>query len=228
MIEREPQLTIQNSPFKISLSRSVIETAPRQILHQGLGVAASIYLVEIENQKIAIKDFAATPLLFKNAIAPYLIHRETRALQKLQGVSGVPQFYGKIDRFAFALEYVEGKPISELAPDELNQEIFDRVQQAIDGIHERQISHGDLKRRTNFIVTPQGRVFVVDYASAVIGGRWWRPLTNWIQRQMVEIDNKAVAKIKKLGAPDLMTQREWDLLNQPTSLEKWARKLLKR
>jgi hypothetical protein len=71
-------------------------------------------------------------------------------------------------------------------------------------------------------------VIVVDYASAVIGGRWWRPVTNWIQQQMAQIDNKAVAKIKKLGAPDLMTQQEWDLLNQPTSLEKWAKKLLKR
>jgi hypothetical protein len=45
---------------------------------------------------------------------------------------------------------------------------------------------------------------------------------------MAQIDNKAVAKIKKLGAPDLMTQQEWELLNQPTSLEKWAKKLLKR
>lgn len=221
MIEEEPALSTP-------LSRSIIEAAPRQILHQGHGVGASIYLVEIEKQKIAVKDFMATPLFFRNIIAPYLVHRETRALQQLQGVSGVPRFYGKVDRFAFALEYVEGKPISELAPDELNEEIFARVQQAIDGIHERQISHGDLKRRTNFIVTEQGRVVVVDYASAVIGGRWWRPVTNWIQKQMAEIDNKAVAKIKKLGAPDLMTQREWDLLNQPTSLEKWARKLLKR
>jgi predicted Ser/Thr protein kinase len=228
MIEEEPQLTIHTLKLKTPLSRSIIESAPRQIVHQGHGVGASIYLIEMEGRKIAIKDFYNTPLLFKNLIAPYLIHRETRALQRLQGVRGVPEFYGRLDRFAFALEYVEGKPISELAPEELTQDIFVQVQQAIDGIHERHVSHGDLKRRTNFIVTPDGRVIVVDYASAVIGGRWWRPVTNWIQQQMAQIDNKAVAKIKKLGAPDLMTQQEWELLNQPTSLEKWAKKLLKR
>jgi len=228
MIEEEPQLTIHTLNLKTPLSRSIIESAPRKILHQGGGVGASIFLIETEGRKIAIKDFYNTPLLFKNLIAPYLIHREIRALQRLQGVTGVPQFYGRLDRFAFALEYVEGKPISELAAEELTQEIFDQVQQAIDGIHERHVSHGDLKRRTNFIVMPDSRVIVVDYASAVIGGRWWRPVTNWIQLQMAQIDNKAVAKIKKLGAPDLMTQQEWDLLNQPTSLEKWAKKLLKR
>lgn len=228
MIEEEPQLNIPHSTLNLTLSRSIIQAARHQILHRGQGVGASIYLIEIDGKQIAIKDFYDTPLLFKNLIAPYLIHREARALQILQGVSGVPEFYGKIDRFAFALEYVEGKPISELASEQLNEEIFSRIQQAIDDIHERHVSHGDLKRRTNFIVTSQGQVVVVDYASAVIGGRWWRPVTNWIQHQMAQIDNKAVAKIKKLGAPDLMTQSEWDLLNQPTSLEKWARKLLKR
>jgi len=228
MIEEEPQLNIQHLKLKSPLSRSIIESAPRKILHQGHGVGASIYVIEVDGQPIAVKDFYHVPLLFKNLIAPYLIHRETRALQRLQGVTGVPQFYGRLDRFAFALEFVEGKPISELAAEELTQEIFAQVQQAIDGIHERHVSHGDLKRRTNFIVTPDGRVVVVDYASAVIGGRWWRPVTNWVQLQMAQIDNKAVAKIKKLGAPDLMTQQEWDLLNQPTSLEKWVKKLLKR
>lgn len=209
-------------------SRSALQSAPRQLLHQGHGVAASIYGVEMEGQQIVIKDFAATPPLFRIFIAPYLIHRETRALQRLQGVAGVPKLYGKVNRLAFALEYIDGKPISELAPEEFNEEIFANVQQVIDGIHERQVSHGDLKRRTNFIVTSQDRVVIVDYASAVIGGRWWRPITNWVQRQMAEIDNKAIAKIKKLGAPHLMTQQEWDLLNQPTALERWAKKLLKR
>jgi predicted Ser/Thr protein kinase len=198
------------------------------MLHQGHGVAASIYLVEIDGQKAVIKDFSATPFFFKNIIAPYLVRRETQALRALQGVPGVPRFYGKIDRRSFALEYIDGKPISELAPDELNEEIFARVQQVIDCIHERQVAHGDLKRRTNFMVTARKEVVIVDYASAVIGGHWWRPVTNWVQRQIAEIDNKAVAKIKKLGAPDLMTPQDWDLLYRPTSLEKWARKVLKR
>lgn len=228
MINEELQLDSGHWALDTQLSRSGIESATRQVLHQGHGVGASIYRVEMRGQQFAIKDFANTPPLFRTVIAPYLLRRETRALQRLQGVSGVPKFYGKIDRLAFALEYVEGKPISELAPGELTQGICARVQQAIDGIHERQVSHGDLKRRTNFLITPDNHVVIVDYASAVIGGRWWRPVTNWVQQQMEQIDNKAVAKIKKLGAPNLLTQQEWNLVNKPTTLEKWVKKLLKR
>lgn len=210
------------------LCRSMLPASTQRVLHQGKGIQSSVYLVEVEGQKAVVKDYAGTSWYFRAFVAPYLVWRETRALRVLQGVTGVPQFYGKIDHHAFALEYIEGKPISELAQDELNEEIFLRVQQAIDGIHQRHVAHGDLKRRTNFMVTVQGKVIIVDYASAVIGGCWWRPFTNWVQRQMAQIDNKAVAKIKKLGAPMLMTEKEWDLLNRPTPLEKWARKLLKK
>lgn len=198
-----------------------------RVLQQGRGVQCSIYLVE-EGQKAVIKDYAGTPPFFRNVIAPYLVRREVRALETLQGVPGVPRFYGKIDRHAFAIEYIEGLPISELDETALNAELLERVQQVIDGIHARQVAHGDLKRRTNFLVNSQQQVVVIDYASAVIGKHWWRPVTNWVQKQMVEIDNKAVAKIKKLGAPAQMTEQDWELLNRPTSLEKWARKLLRR
>jgi len=200
----------------------------RRVLHQGQGVQCTIYLTERDGRQVAVKDYSATPWFFRTFIAPYLIRRETRALRVLQGIPGVPQLWVRVGRLAFALEYVEGKPISEIAPDQLDNALLQRVQQTIDAIHARQVSHGDLKRRTNFLVTPQKEVVVIDYASAVIGGRWWRPVTNWVQRQMAQIDNKAVAKIKKLGAPELLTEAEHDLLNNPTGVEKWARKLLKR
>src|SRR5690606_14173099 len=156
-IEKESPLKMQKPKSKTILSRAIIKSAPRQLLHQGHGVAASIYRVEIEGQQIAIKDFEGTPPMFRALIAPYLVRRETRALQRLQGVPGVPIFYGRIDRLAFALELVEGKPVSELSKKELTEEMFIRIQQTIDGIHERKVSHGDLKRRTNFLVTADGR-----------------------------------------------------------------------
>lgn len=205
-----------------------ISSNQRRVLHRGTGVQCTIYVVQWQGKLAAVKDYSETPPFFRFLIAPYLLRREMKALQALQGIEGVPKLLGRAGRHAFAMELIDGKPISEMKAEELDNNLMQKAQQIIDAIHARHIAHGDLKRRTNFLVTPQRDVFIIDYASAIIGGKWWRPVTNWIQWQVAEIDNKAVAKIKKLGAPHLLTEREKVLLETPTGLERWARKLLNR
>ena len=188
-----------------------------------------MYLVEIEGATAAVKDYANAPPAFARFVAPFLIRREMRALRRLRGTPGVPQVYGRLDRFAFAQQYIEGRPVADFAPGELDPAVFPRVQKVIDAIHARGVSHGDLKRRSNLLITPDGEVFLVDFAAAIIA----RPGVasagaRWLQKQVALVDDKALPRIIKLSAPELLTQDDLHKLENPTGLEKWVRKLLNR
>jgi hypothetical protein len=78
------------------------------------------------------------------------------------------------------------------------------------------------------LVTPAKQVYLIDFAAATIGNRPLRFFSNWLQKKMAEIDDKSLPRIKKFAAPELMTEADWDQLNNKTGLEKLARKLLNR
>lgn len=217
---------IQN-PFA-ALTRDNLQEYSTRIVHQGRGFQSWVYLVEMNGVRAAVKDFSHTPPKFRRYVAPILVNREVKALRALENTPGVPRLYKKIDSLAFAMEFIEGTPVADFEEGKLDPSVFPHVQKVIDAIHERGVSHCDLKRRSNLIVTPDNEIYIVDFAAAVIGKRRLRPLTNWFQKKMAEIDDKSLPRIKKFAAPELMTQDDWDKLNNKTFLEKLARKLLNR
>lgn len=208
--------------------RADLKTNLVRVIHQGKGLQSSVYLVEVGGVRAAIKDFADTPPKFRRFVAPFLVGREIKALKHLDGTPGVPRFYGRVDKWAFAMEFIEGRPIADFGAGEVSPQILENVQQSIDAIHARGVSHGDLKRRSNLLVTPDDSVYLIDFAAAVVGNRPFNFALNWLQKRMAEIDDKSISKIKKFSAPDLMTSADWDNLNKKTILEKWARRLLNR
>jgi predicted Ser/Thr protein kinase len=212
----------------LRLTRATLQQHIVGIVHRGKGYQSSVYLVEVEGRTYAVKDFRNTPFAFRTFVAPFLVKRESRALRFLAGTPGVPRYYGRIDARAFAMEYISGTPIAEFGMGQIAPEVFPRIQEVIDGIHERGVSHGDLKRRSNLILTPDHQIYLIDFAAAVIGRRPLRPLLNWFQKQMELVDNKSLPRLKKFVAPELLTEADLHKLNNPTGLEKWARKLFNR
>lgn len=215
------------NPFARLRRRDLAQVIER-VIHSGRGYQSTVYLVNVEGARAAVKDFSASPRAFRRWVAPFLVRRETAVLQHLQGVHGVPKYFGRIDRLAFVMEYIEGTPLANFKEGELPPEVFETMQRTIDTIHQRGVSHGDLKRRSNLILTPNGEVFVVDFAAAIVGEKPLHPVRNWLQREVARVDNKSVPRLKKFVAPELLTADDQDKLNNPTSLEKLARKLLNR
>ena len=197
-------------------------------VHAGRGFQSSVYELDWNGTRAAIKDFSRTPAWFRILVAPFLVRREVAALKALDGTPGIPRFLGQIDRLAFALEFIEGTPLDRFSKGELAPEVFPKVQAAIDAMHARGVSHCDLKRRSNLLLTPDGEVYLIDFAAAVIGKRPFRPFANWLQNQMALVDDKSVPRLKKFVAPELLTEEDKWKLENPTKLEKWARKLLNR
>ena len=83
------------------------------------------------------------------------------------------------------------------------RKFFRGVQNVIDAIHAKGVSHCDLKRRSNLIVTAQNEIYLVDFAAAgIVGEKPLRFFNNWLQKKMAEIDDKSLSKIKKFAAPE--------------------------
>ncbi len=210
------------------LRRRDLERATRRVIHAGRGLQSSVFEVEWSGCRAAVKDFSRSPRWFRLLVAPLLAAREAAALKHLDGLSCVPAFYARIDRVSFAMELIEGTPLDTFARGELAPEAFARVQAAIDAVHERGVSHCDLKRRSNLLLTPGGDIVLIDFAAAIIGRRPGRFLLNWLQREAAEVDDKSVPRLKKFVAPELLTEADQRKLDHPTRLEKWARQLLNR
>ncbi len=207
------------------MNRSEYQSHIIRPIHEGKGFQSSVYLVDWNGEQVAIKDFARAPKWFRRLVVPLLVARECRALKHLKGTPGIPRFVGKIDRVAFALQFIEGTPISTFAKGELAPEVFPRIAQVVEGMHARGVAHGDLKRRSNMLLAPDGSVWIIDFAAAVVARG---PVSRRLMQAVAEVDDKSLPRLKKFVAPELLTEEDQWKLDNPTKLEKWAKKLLGR
>lgn len=207
------------------MNRLELENSKKRAIHVGRGFQSSVWEVEWQGERAAVKDFGATPFWFKTLVAPFLVSREVRALRHLNGTRGVPRFFGKVDRLAFAIEFIEGKPLAQFHPGEVSAAQIEKIAAAIARIHEKGVAHGDLKRRSNLIIAPDGEVWILDFAAAIIARG---PISKKLMRAVAEVDEKSLPRLKKLVAPELLTDEDKRKLENPTRLEKWARRLLGR
>jgi predicted Ser/Thr protein kinase len=194
-------------------------------IHEGRGFQSSVYLVECQGEQLAVKDFALSPKWFRRFIAPVLVKREVRALRHLNGTRGIPRFAGRVDRLAFAMQFIEGTPISTFGRGELAPEVFPRIAEVVAGMHARGVAHGDLKRRSNLILSSDGSVWIIDFAASVVARG---PISRRLMQAVAEVDDKSLPRLKRFVAPELLTEEDKWKLDNPTKLERWAKKLLGR
>src|SRR4030042_6418927 len=67
--------------------------------------------VEVGGRILMVKDVRRRNLFFRWTLGLWLIHKEWKVYSRLKGIQGVPQPLGRIDRFAFAMEFVPGRSI---------------------------------------------------------------------------------------------------------------------
>jgi predicted Ser/Thr protein kinase len=194
-------------------------------IHTGKGLQSSVYLVDWDGQSAAVKDFSRTPRAFRTFIAPILVKREIKALKHLNGTLGIPRFFGQIDRLAFAIEFIEGRPIAGIHKGEMPPEVFPRMAKVVAGMHEAGVAHGDLKRRSNLLLTPENEVVIIDFAAAIVAKG---PISTKLMHAIAEIDDKSLPRLKRFVAPELMTEEDKWKLENPTKIERWVKKLLGR
>lgn len=137
-----------------------------------------------------VKDYARRSALVQRLVAPVLVRHETAMLARLEGVHGVPRLRERIDRLAFAMDYLEGHALrrSRFA-NALPSAFFDELERILAALATRGVAYLDLRSPTNILVRPDGSPSLVDLASA-FALPLPRALRSWI-------DRRAVRKLRK-------------------------------
>lgn len=167
--------------------------------------------IKIEGQTFMVKDVRRRNFFLRWTLGLWLIHSEWKIYSRLTGVKGVPQPIKRIDRFAFAMEYIPGRAVGR--DEVLSPSFFSELEQVLREVHSRGVVHLDLRHKGNILVTDDGKPFLIDFNSSFAfkeGGilhRFFFPLLQWV-------DYGGLLKLKERASPTSMTPEETHFLKR--------------
>jgi predicted Ser/Thr protein kinase len=183
----------------------------RQVLKRDFYAAVGIYDREPDGQppatvllKIYHTDgLLGVPLGWAGRL---LCRREMLYYELLDGIAGVPRLLGRYGEAGLVREFIPGCNLREYRcgarPDE---RFFPGLAAILAQVHARGISHNDLSKPENVLVTEQGAPVLIDFQIALAAGRWrWpvvRHLGRALLRYMQRIDRYHLGKLHRRARP---------------------------
>ncbi|NWF93233.1 MAG: hypothetical protein HXY46_09970 [Syntrophaceae bacterium] len=161
--------------------------------------------VEVGGRTLMVKDVRRRNPFLRWTLGLWLIEKEWKIYGRLKGVSGVPMPVERIDRFAFAMEFIPGRPIQR--GEVLSPYFFTRLEEVLGEIHQRGVVHLDLRHKGNILISEGGEPFLIDFNSSFsfkekgMLRRILFPLLRWV-------DYGGLLKLKERISPSSMTPEE--------------------
>jgi len=188
------------------LSRGTLGSATVGFLKRGAWNKADVHLVVIREGRFAVKDYHAKSWPVKLA-GRIQLSREAAAYRALSGLRGVPAFGKRLDADAIAVEYVEGVRLPKFHKHRPLPHLAASLAALLDAVHARGVIHNDIRSRDNILVTPAGRLFLIDFSSALSFGPG--ALSRRLLMPFFEgAETRALLKWKSALAPETMTEAE--------------------
>ena len=213
---------------KLPHSRADLAGCVERVLRPATRAKPAILLVRCGGHRVIVKDFSQNAWMLRNLYGRYVVRHECRVYSQLDGVEGVPAFHGRIDAFAFAVDFVEGTTLKRLGAEGVSAESFERLARLFRALHARGVVHLDAHQKTNVLVDGEGRPYLMDFATAVYLGRGWlarRVLVPLLARA----DWRGFLKLKARYCPEALTpaeRRRWRLISALGML--WPHTLIRR
>jgi len=173
--------------------------------------------VEVEGRSLMIKDVGRKNFFLRWTLGLWLIYKEWKIYSRLVGIKGVAQPIERIDRFAFAMEFIPGRPI--LRGESLPPSFFHELERVLGDIHERGIVHMDLRHKGNILVSEKGEPYLIDFNSS-FAFKEKGFLRRYLFPLLRQVDEGGLLKLKKRIAPALLTSEELAFLKRFERLRK--------
>jgi RIO-like serine/threonine protein kinase len=141
-------------------------------------------------------------------LARRLARREARALQQLDGLPGTPRLLG-FDGRVLVREWLPGEPMQRAAP--AGAAYYREALALLRRIHRAGVTHNDLAKETNWLVTGTGLPALVDFQLAVVHRRRGR-----VFRTLAREDLRHLLKHKRTYLPGGLTARQRQVLASPS------------
>jgi len=152
-----------------------------------------------------VKDVGSKSLFFRWTLGLWLIQKEWKIYSRLAGIKGIPRPVERIDRFAFAMELVPGRPVKRR--ENLPPSFWPDLERVLREVHARGVVHLDLRHKGNILVSTDGKPFLIDFNSSFsfkgkgLLRRLLFPMLRWV-------DYGGFLKLKGRVSPGLMTNEE--------------------
>lgn len=165
---------------------------------------------------VVLRGTAEEPLLRRDTtgakaglrwLAHLLARREARALDHLGGLPGTPRLIGfdgrRLDR-----SFIRGLPMQQAKP--VDPAYFREALRLLRRLHLARVTHNDLAKETNWLVTPEGRPALVDFQLAAVHRRRSR-----LFRVLAREDLRHLLKHKRTYLPEGVSARQRRILATP-------------
>ena len=180
-----------------------------QVLKRDFYAAVGIYAAENTSAPVLYKvyhddRFGPIPLGW---LGRFLCRREVHFLERLARVQGIPRLLGRVGPTAFVREFVPGCNLREFAREHTpDARFFPELKAILQEVHDLGISHNDLSKPENVLVTEAGRPVLIDFQIALDFRVRRIPLLGWIltraMRYMQRIDRYHITKIHRRRRPE--------------------------
>ncbi len=149
--------------------------------------------------------------------------REFEAYRRMDGLRGVPECYGLLGGRYLVIEFIRGTPYRQANwADRANW--FRDFLEILQSMHQRGVSHGDLKSKSNILVTGDEKPCLIDFGTAFLHKPGFHPLNNWFFEYGKLLDVNAWVKHKYHGRYADASEEDRQLLNY-SRIEYIARKI---
>lgn len=184
------------------------------------GHQATVHRVELAGTAMVVKSVTRqrSSLVW---LRRRMLVNEYRVYQRLSGLTGTPRCYGLIEGQYLLLEYIDGKPFGDVSAP-LDSDIYKNLLALIKGLHQRGVAHGDLKQKTNLILGADGNPYLVDFGTAIVRKRGFRPLNNFLFQTARQLDYHGYIKNKYRGRRELIHESD-QAYYRPMRTEQFAR-----
>ena len=147
----------------------------------------------------------------------------------LDGVDGVPRWVGTFGEAGYAIEYIDAEPLDHFDSPPVG--FFDRLVEVFNAIHDRGVAYCDANKRSNILVSPDGKPYVVDFQISFRrrDDLPWpiRSIIAAAVRYVIDRDMYHLYKHKRRICPEQLTEQERDLSQRRSGLHVLHRKLTK-
>jgi serine/threonine protein kinase len=173
--------------------------------------------IEVEGQSLMVKDVREKNFFWRWTLGLWLIHKEWKTYSRLTGMKGIPQPFERIDRFAFIMEFIPGRPILRGEP--CPSSFFSDLERVLRKVHTRGVVHLDLRHKGNILVSEKGEPFIIDFNSSFAFKEkgflrhYLLPLLRWV-------DYGGLLKLKERVSPSSMTSGELAFLKRFNRIRK--------
>jgi hypothetical protein len=198
-----------------SPTRRELEALPGEPLHVARNsTKADVYKLEWppdSGEFAVLKDMKKRPAWFRLTAGRWFLAREFRALRALEGTPGVPRAIARPDADCLLMEWRPGTPVMEWKLGSVPVAALEDIARLIARAHELGVVHGDL-HRSNVLLTPEGEVTLIDWATAGVFPASRGVLKKWTFAEWAALDRRSVAKLKARHAPKTLTDAEKEVL----------------